>query len=52
MSLQAAYVPHAMKQLGLGAQGVGVTLALYGVGMVCLLLLTVDAVTNGGRRSE
>jgi predicted MFS family arabinose efflux permease len=33
--LQAAYVPHAMKHLGLGAQGVGVTLALYGVGMVC-----------------
>jgi predicted MFS family arabinose efflux permease len=32
--LQAAYVPHAMTQLGLGARGVGVTLALYGVGMV------------------
>jgi predicted MFS family arabinose efflux permease len=33
--LQAAYVPHAMKHLGLGAQGVGLTLALYGIGMVC-----------------
>jgi predicted MFS family arabinose efflux permease len=32
--LQAAYVPHAMAHLGLGAGGVGVTLALYGVGMV------------------
>jgi predicted MFS family arabinose efflux permease len=32
--LQAAYVPYAMKTLGLGAQGVGITLASYGVGMV------------------
>ncbi len=32
--LQAAYVPHAMTTLGLGASGVGTTLALYGVGMV------------------
>ncbi len=32
--LQAAYVPHAMTHLGLGARGVGLTLALYGVGMV------------------
>lgn len=32
--LQAAYVPHAMTNLQLGASGVGTTLALYGVGMV------------------
>lgn len=32
--LQAAYVPHAMRTLGLTASGVGVTLALYGAGMV------------------
>jgi predicted MFS family arabinose efflux permease len=37
--LQAAYVPHAMTRLGLGASGVGVTLALYGVGMVLGSLL-------------
>jgi predicted MFS family arabinose efflux permease len=34
MVLQAAYVPHAMQQLGLGARGVGFTLSLYGLGMV------------------
>jgi len=34
MVLQAAYVPHAMQHLGLGARGVGVTLSLYGAGMV------------------
>ncbi len=34
MVLQAAYVPHAMANLGLGARGVGVTLSLYGAGMV------------------
>lgn len=32
--LQAAYVPHAMSTLRLGASGVGTTLALYGAGMV------------------
>ena len=32
--LQAAYVPYAVRALGLGAQAVGVTLAGYGVGMV------------------
>ena len=32
--LQAAYVPHAMTRLGLGATGVGITLAFYGVGMI------------------
>jgi len=34
MMLQAAYVPHAMQHLGLGARGVGLTLSLYGGGMV------------------
>jgi predicted MFS family arabinose efflux permease len=38
--LQAAYVPHAMTRLGLGASGVGVTLALYGVGMVLGAMLS------------
>ena len=32
--LQAAYVPHAMRALGLGTQAVGPTLAAYGAGMV------------------
>jgi len=32
--LQAAYVPHAVRSLGLDAQGVGLTLAAYGAGMV------------------
>jgi predicted MFS family arabinose efflux permease len=32
--LQAAYVPYAIRTLGLGAQAVGVTLACYGAGMV------------------
>ena len=32
--LQAAYVPYAVRALGLGAQGVGMTLAGYGAGMV------------------
>jgi predicted MFS family arabinose efflux permease len=32
--LQAAYVPYAMGALGLGAEGVGLTLATYGAGMV------------------
>lgn len=32
--LQAAYVPYAMRSLGLGAQAVGFTLAAYGAGMV------------------
>ncbi|MBI5722221.1 MAG: MFS transporter [Burkholderiales bacterium] len=34
MVLQAAYVPHAMQHLGLGARGVGLTLSLFGAGMV------------------
>lgn len=37
--LQAAYVPYAVRVLGLGAQGVGVTLAGYGAGMVVGALL-------------
>ncbi|HWI82497.1 MFS transporter [Ramlibacter sp.] len=32
--LQAAYVPYAVRVLGLGAQAVGMTLACYGAGMV------------------
>ena len=32
--LQAAYVPYAVRLLGLDAQAVGFTLAFYGVGMV------------------
>jgi len=32
--LQAAYVPYAMRALGLGASAVGLTLAAYGAGMV------------------
>ncbi len=32
--LQAAYVPYAVRALGLSAQAVGVTLACYGAGMV------------------
>jgi predicted MFS family arabinose efflux permease len=37
--LQAAYVPHAMRTLGLSASAVGITLACYGAGMVCGALL-------------
>lgn len=33
--LQAAYVPHAMRGLGLDAAGVGFTLGAFGIGMVC-----------------
>ncbi|MES2972743.1 MAG: MFS transporter [Pseudomonadota bacterium] len=32
--LQAAYVPYAVRVLGLSAGGVGTTLAIYGVGMI------------------
>jgi len=38
--LQAAYVPYAMRVLGLTASAVGVTLACYGAGMVAGALLT------------
>ena len=37
--LQAAYVPYAVRVLGLGARGVGITLAIYGVGMMLGALL-------------
>ena len=37
--LQAAYVPYAMRALGLDASGVGLTLACYGAGMVVGALL-------------
>ena len=37
--LQAAYVPYAVRALGLGAQAVGMTLAGYGAGMVVGALL-------------
>lgn len=37
--LQAAYVPHAVRTLGLSASAVGLTLAAYGVGMVVGALL-------------
>lgn len=37
--LQAAYVPYAVRQLGLGAGAVGITLAANGVGLVVGALL-------------
>lgn len=37
--LQAAYVPYAVRVLGLNAQTVGITLGVYGVGMVIGALL-------------
>ncbi len=37
--LQAAYVPYAIRALGLDAQGVGLTLGCYGAGMVVGALL-------------
>lgn len=37
--LQAAYVPYAVRQLGLSAGAVGMTLAAYGVGMMAGALL-------------
>jgi predicted MFS family arabinose efflux permease len=37
--LQAAYVPYAVRVLGLDAQAVGITLATYGAGMVIGALL-------------
>lgn len=37
--LQAAYVPYAMRVLGLDASAVGITLACYGVGMISGALL-------------
>jgi predicted MFS family arabinose efflux permease len=48
--LQAAYVPYAVRTLGLDAGEVGITLAAYGVGMVLGALLArriVGAITFG-----
>lgn len=42
--LQAAYVPYAVRLLGLSAGAVGITLASYGVGMVAGALLTARIV--------
>jgi predicted MFS family arabinose efflux permease len=42
--LQAAYVPYAVRVLGLSAGAVGITLASYGVGMVAGALLTARIV--------
>jgi predicted MFS family arabinose efflux permease len=42
--LQAVYVPYAVHRLGLSASGVGLTLAIYGVGMVVGALLAGRAI--------
>ena len=44
--LQAGYVPYAVRVLGLGAQAVGLTLAMYGAGMVMGALLTSRVVAR------
>ena len=44
--LQSAYVPYAVRLLGLDAAGVGLTLAAYGVGMVVGALLTAKVVSG------
>lgn len=44
--LQAAYVPYAVRMLGLGAQAVGLTLAAYGAGMVLGAQLTSRVVAR------
>lgn len=44
--LQAGYVPYAVRVLGLGAQAVGFTLAMYGAGMVVGALLTSSVVAR------
>jgi predicted MFS family arabinose efflux permease len=44
--LQAGYVPYAVRVLGLGAQAVGFTLAMYGAGMVAGALLTSHVVAR------
>ncbi|WP_027351724.1 MFS transporter [Halotalea alkalilenta] len=43
-ALQAAYVPYAIRTLGLGAGAVGATLALYGAGMIVGALATARVV--------
>lgn len=49
--LQAAYVPYAVRTLGLSAQAVGITLGCYGAGMVvgALLAPRVIAAMRFGR---
>ena len=49
--LQVAYVPYAVRVLGLTASGVGITLSIYGVGMVvgALLAPRLVAATPFGR---
>ncbi len=42
--LQAAYVPYAVRALGLSASGVGATLAIYGVGMMVGALIAARVV--------
>jgi predicted MFS family arabinose efflux permease len=44
--LQAAYVPHAVRVLGLGSQAVGLTLGCYGAGMVAGSLLAPAVVAR------
>jgi predicted MFS family arabinose efflux permease len=44
--LQAAYVPYAMRVLGMSAAGVGFTLAAYGIGMVAGALLAPRVVAR------
>ncbi len=44
--LQAAYVPYAMRLLGLDAAAVGLTLACYGVGMIAGALLAPRSVAT------
>lgn len=44
--LQAGYVPYAVRVLGLDAQAVGFTLAMYGAGMVAGALLTSRVVAR------
>ena len=43
--LQAAYVPYAVRALGMSAQGVGMTLAVYGVGMIVGALIAPRLLT-------
>lgn len=43
--LQAAYVPYAVRTLGLSASGVGATLAIYGVGMIVGALIAARVVS-------
>lgn len=43
--LQAAYVPYAMQGLGMTAEGVGLSLAMYGAGMVAGAMLAARIAT-------